>query len=93
MGSLVIESTSSCPEYLQLSRHLYLSGVPTVLESTSSCPKYLRLSRAPRGGIHTQLATDNVILTLLGRWVFTCDVILVARGSLTVLIEIEIQIE
>ena len=41
MGSLVIESTSSCPEYLQLSRHLYLSGVPTVLESTSSCPKYV----------------------------------------------------
>ena len=58
MGSLVIESTSSCPQYLQLSRHLYLSGVtnssrehlqlsevPTVVESTYSCPKYLQLSR------------------------------------------------
>ena len=51
MGSLVIESTSSGPEYLQLSRaplfvwstnssreHLQLSEVPTVVESTSSCP-------------------------------------------------------
>ena len=31
-----------------------------------------------RGNIHTQLATDNVILTFVGGWVFTCDVILVA---------------
>ena len=30
------------------------------------------------GNIHTQLATDNVILMFVGGWVFTCDVILVA---------------
>ena len=31
-----------------------------------------------RGDIHIQLATDNVISTFVGGWVFTCDVILVA---------------
>ena len=56
MGPLVIESISSCPEYLQLSRHLYLSGVPTVLESTSSCPKYLRCRE------HLQLSNSRKYL-------------------------------
>ena len=31
-----------------------------------------------RGDIHTQLATDNVVVTFVGGWVFTCDIILVA---------------
>ena len=56
----VLQSTSSCPKYLRLSRvplvvestsicreHLQLSKVPPFVESTSSCPKYLHLSRAP----------------------------------------------
>ena len=38
-----MESTSSCPEYLQLSRHLYLSGVKSV-QSALTHGTFSRLS-------------------------------------------------
>ena len=59
MGFLVIESTSSGPEYLQLSRaplfvwstnssreHFQLSKVPIIVESTSICLEYFQLSNS-----------------------------------------------
>ena len=63
MGSPVVESTSGCPGYLQLSKaptvvrsiertyscldYLQLSRASSVVESTFSYPKYPQLSRAP----------------------------------------------
>ena len=59
MGSLIIESTSSGSEYLQMSwaplfvwstnssrEHLQFSKGPTVVESTSICLEYLQVSNS-----------------------------------------------
>ena len=68
---------------MSLTNNLYgglsSSGIKTgrIYQRSLEADKF-KISDELRGDIHTQLATDNVILTFVGGWVFTCDVILVA---------------
>ena len=53
----VLQSTSSCPKYLQLSK------VPPVVQRTSSCREYLQLSRASPVVQSTSICREHLQLS------------------------------